>query len=258
MTDPNRIASSFHSGGPRAQGRPPLVLIHGAGGNRLFWPPRLRRIEAVDVYALDLPGHGESGGAARATVEGYAAAVVEWMRGMEVGRGLIAGHSMGGAIALTLALLYPERVAGLILVGSGGRLRVHPDILTQTAQPDTFRGAVDVVVEWSFSAQTPPRLTELARQRMIANSASVLHNDFLACDRFDVLDSLGAIRAPTLVLCGQEDRLTPEKYSHALAERIDGAHLVMIPGAGHMVMLEQPEAAKQAIERFLEACLPSP
>ena len=123
---------------------PPLVLVHGAGGNLMHWPGELRRLPGHTVYALDLPGHGKSGGAGRAEIGAYA----EVVRGFAEALGLVpfvlAGHSMGGAIALEFALRYPARLAGLILVGTGARLRVAPEILAGIqddfkARPSSWR-----------------------------------------------------------------------------------------------------------------------
>ncbi len=252
------LTYSEHGGGARAAGHPPLVLIHGAGGNRLFWPPALRRLEGVRVCAVDLPGHGQSGGPGRQTIAGYAAALVEWMGAINPGPAVLAGHSMGGAVALEMALRYPERTAGLVLIGSGARLRIHPTMLGLAEQPQTHRQAVDLIVEWSFSAGAPARLVALARQRMAAASAGVLYTDLVACDHFDVLNSLGDVQVPALVLYGSEDRLTPEKFQQALAEGMPAASAERIAGAGHMVMLEQPEAVRAALWRFLESRLGFP
>lgn len=251
------ITYSDHSGGAQEAGRPPLVLIHGAGGNRLFWPPGLRRLEGVRVCAVDLPGHGQSAGQGRSTIEGYAAAVIEWMDAAGLRTAILAGHSMGGAVALQLGLLYPERTAALVLVGSSGRLRVHPAMLELAEQPGTHRQAVDLMVEWCFSPSTAPRLLELARERMAAASAGVLFADLTACDHFDVLSSLGEIRAPTLVVYGDQDRLTPEKYQRSLAAALPSAAIERIEGAGHMVMIEKPGAVQAALVRFLADHFPS-
>jgi pimeloyl-ACP methyl ester carboxylesterase len=256
MVEPVGLAVGRHSGGALVPGRPPLILIHGAGGTRLFWPPDVRRLEAATVYALDLPGHGESPGPGRSTIEDYAGVVVNWMGAEGIAQAVLVGHSMGGAVALIIALLHPERVAGLVLVASGGRLRVHPAIREQSVDLEGLRRTIDLVVEWSFGPSADPRLVELAGRRMVESGGQSLHGDFLACDRFDALDRLGEIRTPTLVVCGSEDRLTPPKYARALAESIPQARLEMVNGAGHMVMLEQPAAVARALAEFLREAFP--
>ena len=250
------VAYEHHGGGGSAEGRPALLLIHGAAGSRLFWPPAIRRLEGVEVYALDLPGHGATGGEASPTLDGYASAVKAWMEAVGLRRAVCAGHSMGSAIALTLGLMSPEALAGLILVGSGASLRVNPLLLDLSGSPATYRQAVDLIVEWSFGSQTPPRLLELASRRMGDVPARVLHADLEACSRFDVRSQIGNITLPALVICGSEDRMTPPKLSQALAEALPRSRLHMVEGAGHMVMLEQPEAVAAAIGQFFGATFP--
>ncbi len=230
---------------------PPLVLIHGAGGSHLHWPRELRRLSLTDVYALDLPGHGKSEGVGRQSVAEYADRVLEWAKDAWVQRPVLVGHSMGGAIALQAALQAPAAVSGLVLVGSGARLRVAPALLDASSREETLVQAVDVFIDWSYSANASRALRNLSAKSIRETRAAVLHNDFLACDRFDVMSRLGEIQAPALVLCGSADRLTPEKYSRYLADHLPDARFVLLPGAGHMAMLEQPEAAADAVLTFL-------
>lgn len=244
-------------GGPADPGRPPLVLIHGAGGSRLFWPPQLRRLPGITVYALDLPGHGRSPGASRDRIEAYVEDLLGWMEALRLPGCVLAGHSMGSAVALMTALVRPAAAAGLVLVGGGGRLRVHPRILELVAKAATHKRAVDLIVEAAYGPRTKPRLIEAGRRRMLEVRSEVLAGDLRACDAFDVLDRLGEITVPTLVVCGAGDRLTPEKYSRRLAEAIAGAGLEIIPDAGHMVMLEEPVAVAAAVVRFMQGKFPS-
>lgn len=232
---------------------PPLVLIHGAGGSRLHWPPTVRRMPGVRVYALDLPGHGHSPGPVPASIEAFATTVLDWMDGNLARRPVVAGHSMGGAITLTLAKRAPGRLAGIALVGSGARLRVHPSILSGSTSEETFPAVVDQIMEWAFSRQAQPRLVELAHRRMLEVPPAVLNSDFNACDEFDMLSELEAIKTPALVLCGSQDMLTPLKYSEYLTAHLPHARLKTLPGAGHMVMLEQPQAFTAALAAFLKA-----
>ena len=230
----------------------PVIFIHGAGGTHLHWSPEMRRLNEQRIYALDLPGHGKSEGVGKQSITEYVQAVLDFMDAIGLPAAVIVGHSMGSAIALELTLNAPDRVLALGLVGSGSRLRVAPSILENAANPVTFPLAVKLINEWAFSADTSPRLRELAAQRMGETRPTVLHGDFLACNEFDVGERLSEIQKPTLILCGAEDKMTPPKYSKSLHEKIPNSELVIVEGAGHMVMLENPREAAAAFERFLD------
>lgn len=250
-------ASIYHHAYQSGEGRLPIVLVHGAGGQRLSWPAEIRRLAGYRVFALDLPGHGRSGGHGQQSAQGYARAILDWMEALELRQAVFVGHSMGGAIALSLALDLPEAVLGLGLIGAGARLRVRPDILESLASEVTFQAAVRMILSASFSPSTPSRLVELAGARLAETRPSVLLGDFLACDGFDVMERVADVRQPTLVLCGAEDQMTPPRYAQFLAARIPGARLEIVPEAGHMVMLEQPRRVAGALKAFLDA-IPGP
>jgi len=159
------------------------------------------------------------------------------------------GAAMGGAIALDFALRYPYRLAGLILVGSGARLRVAPAILTGILSD--FEATVDLVCDYAFGPNATERLKHLGRQRLLKTPPEVLHGDYTACDVFDVMERLEEVRCPTLVIGGTADRLTPPKYSIYLRDHIPGAELVLVDAAGHMVMLEKPDVVAKAVSKFI-------
>ena len=228
-----------------------MVLVHGAGENHLVWPAQLRRVEGVTVHALDLPGHGKSGGRGRASVADYVEVVREFLDGLGVERAIITGHSMGGAIAQLFALTYPARAAGLILVATGAKLRVAPQILSGIlTDPEA---TLDLVTRFAWGPNTPEQMVQLGRAQMADSSPQVMADDYAACDAFDVRERLGQITAPTLVIAGTADQLTPLKHAKFLAEKVPGARLAVIEGAGHMVMLEQPEQVARHVEQFLAA-----
>jgi len=238
----------LHHAAPRPAG-PPLVLVHGAGGNLMHWPGILRRLPGHTVYALDLPGHGKSAGAGRAEIGAYA----EVLRGFAEALGLVpfvlAGHSMGGAIALEFALRYPMRLAGLILVGTGAKLRVATEILTGIL--DDYTGSTELLAQWAHGARVDPNLLRLYVRRLREVNPQVIHGDFVACDAFDRRADVSRIALPTLILCGDADRMAPVKFSQFLHEQIAGSQFIVVPGAGHMVMLEQPAAGAEAVAYFL-------
>jgi pimeloyl-ACP methyl ester carboxylesterase len=229
---------------------PTMVLVHGAGGTRLHWPAELRRLSGATVYTLDLPGHGRSGGQGYDTIQGYAETVVAFLQAVGTERTIIAGHSMGGAIAQTLALDFSTYVGGLVLIGTGARLRVAPAIL-ETIRGD-FERSTELITAFAWSPDAPRALTKLGQQALLETGSDVLLGDFAACDRFDVMKRLGGIEVPTLIVTGTADQLTPVKYARFLAEHISGARYMMIEGAGHMVMLEQPAEIAKAVLQFLK------
>ena len=237
--------------GDKGYTNPPVILIHGAGGNHLFWSAEVRRLPNHKVYAIDLPGHGKSSGQAIQSIAEFAKQIKKWLDSLGLFRATLIGHSMGSAIAIELALMYSENVLGLGLIGAGAKLSVSPHIIEQLSTPSTYQSAVQKIITWSFSADTQKRLVELAAKRMAEVRPSVLLSDFLACNKFDEMKRINKISQQTIIICGAEDQMTPLRYSHFLADRIPNSKLAIIPGAGHMVMLEQPAMVAEKITDFL-------
>lgn len=237
---------------------PPLVLVHGAGGSHLDWPLALRRLPGVRVISLDLPGHGRSPGPGYADTQAYAGIVAALLGALETRRAVIAGHSMGGAIAQLMGLHWPDHVAGLVLLGTGSKLAVDPTLPQRIV--DEPEKAVDWLTEWSWGTHAPSNLKTLGRRRLSAVPPQVLRNDYLACQAFDVRDQLERITAPTLVISAAEDRMVKPKFGVTLAERIPHARLVMVEEAGHMFPLEKSQIVAQAVlqwfseQKWTESC----
>jgi pimeloyl-ACP methyl ester carboxylesterase len=229
---------------------PTLCLIHGAGGSALSWIRQLEGLaDAASVVAIDLPGHGQSGGDGCSSVEEYAALVERFVETLELGRIVLGGHSMGGAVALTFALMNSHLIEGLILAGTGARLKVLPEIF-ERLQSDYAQGCA-FVTDLGFSPTAPEGLKNGVRTGMRMMPPQVTIGDFTACNNFDVMDRTGTLKVPTLAVCGQDDRLTPPNYSRFLAERISLARLAVVEQAGHYVHLEQPDTVNAAIRQFL-------
>lgn len=224
-----------------------IVFVHGAGGNHRHWSfqvPALGR--QMLALAVDLPGHGLSEGRAAGSIREYADFIYDFSQHVVGGPFFLAGHSMGGAIAMDFALRFPDKLAGLVLVGTGARLRVAPALLETFGAGEHFLPLIDL----AYGPGTPAELLELARKEMQQLAPEVHYHDFLACDNFDIMDRVSGIDVPTLVLAATEDRLTPVKYGRFLAEQINNARLEIIEKAGHMMMLEQPDTVNKLISDF--------
>jgi pimeloyl-ACP methyl ester carboxylesterase len=230
-------------------GDPTLVLVHGAGGSHAVWTRQLEGLaDVARVAAVDLPGHGGSSGDGCRVVADYASVVCDVIRA--VGAPVVlGGHSMGGGITQTVALTAPELLRGIVLVGTGARLRVLPELLSLLERD--YPASVRLVQGRGWSPSAPPAMVEGGRRAMLETRGPVTRGDFLACDGFDAIARVGQIRLPALVIVGEDDVLTPVKYATFLQSQIPGAQLVRIPRAGHYVPLEAPDAVNDAIRAFL-------
>ena len=223
-----------------------IVFIHGAGHTGELWSDLQTHFPGA--LAPSLPGHPN--GTAQTSVESYADWLIEQhLSDTSNGRAVLAGNSMGGAIAMIAALRAPERVAALVLIGSGAKLRVHPDVFAQLERD--FTAAARTLAQLQLAPDAPEARIARIVAAMERTGPAATIADFRACDAFDVRERLGDIGAPTLVISGSEDRMTPPKYAQFLHEQIPGAALESLEGAGHVPQLEQPERVARMLSAFL-------
>jgi len=225
------------------------VLIHGAGGSAASWYFQQELQNSMEVILVDLPGHGKSPGPALDNVEDMRDAVLETLLSLGIEKAFIGGHSMGGAIALSLALTHPERVKGLVLVGTGARLKVMPEFLEGILKDK--EGTLKRITEAAFGRNTPPAVKEAGLKEMMKCDALTIYNDYHACDHFDVMGSLKEINVPTLLVCAGSDLMTPPKYSEYIHSQIKGSKIELIEGVGHMIMIERPAELNKAVLEFV-------
>ena len=217
-----------------------VLFIHGAGANPSVW--HFQTINFKGSVAVELPGHPNGSGLR--TIGEYAQVVA---RQIDERHPILVGHSMGGAIAIELALGKRE-LAALVLVGTGARLRVRPEFLLRIEE--NYEQGARLLASWSVSGSADPILVDRIANDLMKIRPEVTLGDFIACDNFDRMDRVAEIKCRTLIVCGEDDRMTPKKYSQYLHEKIEGSELVIIPGAGHGVMLEKHREFNQALESF--------
>ncbi len=230
--------------------RPTLVMIHGAGGHSQVWQTQTHLLKgSLNTLALDLPGYGESVGEAKSDLDGYAEWLIEGLKAIFRDPPFLMGHSMGGAIVQKAALLGPDLIKGIILVGTGPRLQVAPMFLEGLR--GYFEETVDTIIGFAYAPGADSLLIEEGAKLMKEAGSSVVYGDFSACNRFDVRNEVGAIKLPCLILCGDEDKLTPPALSKKLNESIEGSRLEIVPSAGHMVMIENYKAFNDCVLDFI-------
>ena len=224
-----------------------LVFLHGAGNSSLSFYYQLRHFR--NSKAIDLPGHPD--GVPCDSIEGY----MEWVRGFVKARRykdvVLCGHSMGGAIAQMYALRYPEELNGLILIGTGAKLKVGPGYI------DSFRSSTDGAIEWvdsqkGFFSGVEPDLYQLLVQRAAQIGPDVGLNDLLCCDKFDVLSKISRINLPTEIIAGSLDELTPVRFSDYLARNIANSEKYVVEGGDHFLQLQHHREVNGSIEKLLQ------
>ncbi len=248
----------------------PLVLLHGFTGNAARWAPfaaaAQRRFRTI---AVDLLGHGESDAPAdparyamKEVVEDLATLLDEF--GVE--RGALVGYSMGGRVALAFAIDHPERVSALALEGASPGIAEPDERAARRAQDRALadrieRDGVEAFVDhwmqqplFATQARLGPAALAKVRAARCANSALGLANSLrgLGVGNQDPLwDRLPRIAAPTLLVVGEDD-LKFHSIALAMAERIRGAAVAVIPRAGHTTHLENPDAFRDRVLEFLD------
>jgi pimeloyl-ACP methyl ester carboxylesterase len=262
-------AYAYTGGKPLDPALPAIVLIHGAQNDHSVWALQSRYLahHGHAVLAVDLPGHGRSGGPALASVEAMADWVLAVLDAAGVRRAVLAGHSMGSLVALEASHRAPGVVAGLALLGTTYPMKVS-DALLETSRSDE-QAAIDMVNIWSHSsiAHKPscpgPGFSVMGgsrrlMQRMSArNPDGLFHTDFAACNSYANGEAAAAaLGCPVLFVFGKKDMMTPPRSTKLLTSAIKHGKIVNVD-AGHQMMAEAPDAVLDALAAFA-ASIPSP
>ncbi len=253
--------SVFAATGGRAfdPSNPAAIMVHGAGMDHIVWalPARSLAHRGRAVLAIDLPGHGRSEGPALGSIVDMASWLVRFMDAADIKDAALIGHSMGSLISLEAAAQAPDRVRRLAMLGVASRMPVHPDLLKAAA--DDRPHAADLIASWAhgpaghFGGNPAPGLWRLGGAQRLLNQAEegVLASDLAACDAYDTAASAPKVKCPSLLLLGAVDRMTPSVKAKALAAALPDNQTVLIPGAGHMMMSETPDAVIDALLGFV-------
>ncbi len=239
----------YHDTG--AVDQPPVVLIHGAGGDHLSWPVQLRRLASQRVIIPDLCGHGKSSGFACQSISDYADQLGNFLDALNIYRVILVGHSMGGAVAMQLSLEKPEQVVGLGLISTAAALNIVPDLMDDLQTDVPMATVLRKLKERLYSPYTDPQIARKGMELMGKLRPTALYVDWLACHNFNIEEDLSELKMPTWIAAGKEDRLVPYYQTERLVHLMPDAQITIIPKAGHMVIVEQPDIIAKELTAFI-------
>jgi pimeloyl-ACP methyl ester carboxylesterase len=237
--------------------QPTIVLLHGAGFDHTTWALHSRWFahHGYGVLAPDLPGHGRSSGAPLSTIGDMADWTADLLDAAGAAKAWLVGHSMGSLIALETAARHPAKVSALSLIGTAATMTVGPDLLKAAEAND--HTAVDMVSIWGlgFAAElggslAPGLWMHSGAQRVLEQCRpGVLFNDLAACNAYtNALNAAAQVKVPATLVLGERDMMTPAKAGKALAAALPNSRTVILPGAGHMMMVERPDELLAALQ----------
>jgi len=230
-----------------------VLLIHGTGcDGRVFKDLSLELSKKDDVVAIDLPGHGESEGAGFRGVADYASFCSGLIADLGWEDCVVVGHSLGGGVAIATVLYDFDLVKSLVLIDSGARLRVSPEVIQAARLEAAGNRKRDVDSRVGFSDKTSYEVIKKIRDITKQCSPQVTLKDWIADDTCDFMSRVGKIDLPTLAICGREDELTPLKYHQYLSEQMPNCILSVIEDAGHWSFVEKPKEVIGALNDFLD------
>lgn len=245
----------------------PLLLVHGFAQTAKSWQTVIEALGVdADVHAIELPGHGATAlNAGVPTVESVRAHVRRFSRDRDLRRAVLWGYSQGARVALDFTLAYPRDVAALILESGTAGIedplaradrRSRDYALSKRLESSTIEEFVALWEAVPVLADQPTELIVAQREDRLAHDPRALAAALRGIGQSayePMWRRLGEIDVPTLVLTGERDKLY-DAHGRRLAAGIPRARHESIPGAGHAVHLERPEAAAAVVARFLEDC----
>jgi len=230
----------------------PIVFVHGACENSMFWNCQRILSDRFRILAVDLPNHGRSKPFdGPVDVEKYAYAVSEFVaKTCNEERAVLVGHSMGGAIALINAIHYPKNLRGVVLVCTGAKLGVLPSI--RDGLRTRFEETVKTIVgPRQFAAATNLEIIRFVTDEITKVKSETASADYEACNGFDVRQKLRTIALPTLIIVGEEDKMTPVTWSTYLKENIPKSRMIVMRESSHLPMLERPSEFNRFLNEFV-------
>jgi len=261
LTEANNLTISYYDVG---EGTIPIIFLHGFPFDKSMWKGQLDSLKSSNrLIACDIRGFGKSTDEKTPlSIDLFSEDLMAFMDKLNIKKAIICGLSMGGYISLNAVKRFPERFEALILcdtqciadtaevienrykaieqINLDGVTEFNEKFIKNVFHPDSLMHKIELV--------------ENLKNIVFANSKDIIIAGLTAlANRSETCSTLDAIRIPTLIICGREDKVTPLAQSEFMQEHIEGSNLVIIDNAGHVSNLEQPEEFNKHLHEFLNS-----
>jgi len=239
---------------------PSVVFIHGTGQDHTIWvlPTRYFARHNRNVLAIDLPGHGQSGGKPLTSIEAMADWIIKVMNTAGIDAAAMVGHSMGSLVAIALAAKYADRVRVIGLIGTAVPMHVSEPLLNSAKEnsPD----AIEMLTLWGHGSSahlggsaTPGMWMLGGGKRLMERSApGVIYTDLNACNEYKQgLEDAASISCHALLVLGQSDLMTPVRATRGLTDALSDSETVVLEKSGHAMLSERPEQVLDQLIRIV-------
>ncbi len=259
LTEANNVTLSYNDVG---EGNIPIIFLHGYPFDKSTWKIQMDSLKSTyRVIAFDIRGFGKSTDEmTELSIDLFAEDLVSFMDKLNIKKSIVCGLSMGGYIALNAIIRFPERFKALILcdtqcISDTAEVKENRYTTIEQINNEGLELFIEKFVKSVFHPETIVNKTELVenlRKVVIANSKDIITSGLIAlAERTGTCSSLETIQIPTLIICGENDKLTPVTQSQFMHELIKYSTLKIITGAGHVSNLEQPDEFNKHLLEFL-------
>ncbi len=231
----------------------PLVLLHGSGGSHMAWPVEIRRMRGRNVIALDLPGHGQSGGSACQSLEALVSALHGFFQECAIRKMALAGYSLGAALAAAYARAYPTQVKGMALLAGGSRFSFPAALLDALRNFNPQTQFIELFNRLVFDPAYPQAERRKILEPLAKTDPGVLRMDLQICLNYSLPAGWDKVNCPVILINGASDAVVSTCEARELAYSLPYASLTVLPGCGHMLIYEKTTLISAMLRDFFNS-----
>lgn len=231
----------------------PLVLLHGSGGSHMAWSVEIRRMRGRNVIALDLPGHGQSGGSACQSLEALVSALHVFFQECAIRKMALAGYSLGAALAAAYARAYPTQVKGMALLACGSRFSFPAALLDALRNFNPQTQFIELFNRLVFDPAYPQAERRKILEPLAKTDPGVLRMDLQICLNYSLPAGWDKVNCPVILINGASDAVVSTCAARELAYSLPYASLTVLPGCGHMLIYEKTALISAMLRDFFNS-----